>query len=245
MQSFIPSEHIENKIYVIRGLRVMIDYDLAQLYGAQTKVLNQAVKRNSERFPESFMFALTKEESESLRSQIVTSNIGHGGARYLPQVFTEQGVAMLSAVLKSQQAVTVSIQIMKTFVHLRESARDNSTIHRKIEALEKHYDQQFKTVFDACIKLSPTKRRNPKSVFRKNPPNAKPAPGRNPRAGRDEKCFHLNPRVCVVLRHRTTAETKEHADRDTVRTQLDRGLNLRRHHLHLGRRIDHPKPGQT
>lgn len=171
MQNILPHERIKSKIYIIRGLRVMIHFHLADLYGVETKALKQSVKRNYERFPGEFMFELTKEEFDSLRSQIVTSNVGRGGVRYLPLVFTEQGVAMLSAVLKSKQAVTVSIQIMKTFVHLRELARDNSILHRKLELLEKHYDEQFKVVFDAphrIIREEEATQENPKSVFKKN-----------------------------------------------------------------------------
>ena len=107
---------VKNLIYEIRGYKVMIDSDLADLYEIKTKVLNQAVKRNRTRFPANFMFQLTKEEWECLRSQIVTSNTGRGGRRILPYVFTEQGVAMLSSVLNSERAIQVNIQIMNTFV---------------------------------------------------------------------------------------------------------------------------------
>ncbi|MEI7512425.1 MAG: ORF6N domain-containing protein [Candidatus Uhrbacteria bacterium] len=118
--TLIPLERIENRIFIIRGKKVMLDRDIAELYGVETKVLNQAVKRNIERFPEDFMFELSLNEAESLRSQFVTSNIGRGGARYLPVVFTEQGVAMLSSVLKSKRAIQVNIQIIRTFTKLRE-----------------------------------------------------------------------------------------------------------------------------
>src|SRR5215213_1292305 len=125
----VPVEVIARRIYLIRGQKVMLDFDLAELYEVPTKVLNQAVRRNLSRFPEDFMFRLTKEEAESLRSQIVTSNEGlrsqsvtlkegRGGRRYLPYAFTEQGVAMLSSVLKSERAVEVNIAIMRTFVQL-------------------------------------------------------------------------------------------------------------------------------
>src|SRR5687767_8316194 len=112
----IPAERIEQKIYLIRGHKVMLDSDLALLYGVPTKRLNEQVTRNRDRFPEDFMFRLTADEAESLRSQIATSNEGRGGRRYLPQVFTEQGVAMLSSVLRSDHAVQVNIAIMRAFV---------------------------------------------------------------------------------------------------------------------------------
>ena len=114
----LPDEIIMNKIYLIRDQKVMIDRDLAELYGVETKVLKQQVKRNVERFPGDFMFELTKGEFDNLRSQFVTSS--WGGARYLPMVFTEQGVAMLSSVLRSQQAIRVNIQIMRIFTKIRE-----------------------------------------------------------------------------------------------------------------------------
>src|SRR4030042_6237664 len=114
----IPQEIIENKILFIRGKKVMLDKDLAMLYGVETKVLNQAIKRNITRFPEDFMFQLTSEEFQNLRSQIVTSS--WGGQRYFPYAFTENGVAMLSSVLNSERAVDVNIQIMRTFTRLRE-----------------------------------------------------------------------------------------------------------------------------
>lgn len=118
--ALIPIEHIENRIHLIRGRKVMIDRDLAELYGVGTKVLNQAVRRNSERFPEDFMFVLNQDELKSLRSQFVTSYVGRGGDRYLPIAFTEQGVAMLSSVLRSKRAIAVNIQIICTFTKLRQ-----------------------------------------------------------------------------------------------------------------------------
>ena len=146
-------ERVERRIFLIRGHRVMLDSDLAALYGVKTEVLNQAVKRNRERFPEDFMFPLVSEEAKSLRSQIVISNKGRGGRRYLPCVFTEQGVAMLSGVLKSKRAVIVNIAIMRAFVKLREMLAGNKELARKLEALERKYDAQFKGVFDAIRKL--------------------------------------------------------------------------------------------
>jgi hypothetical protein len=164
----IPGERITNKIYLIRGKKVMFDRDLAELYGVETKALNQAVKRNAERFPDDFMFQLNKEEADafsrfqngtlkdndSLRSQFVTLKKGRGQhLKYLPCVFTEQGVAMLSAVLKSKRAVYVSIQIVRTFVKLREMLATNKELREKIEAMEKKNDQRFKAVFKAIAQL--------------------------------------------------------------------------------------------
>ena len=131
----------------------MLDRDLAELYLVKTKVLNQGVRRNIERFPEDFMFVLSSEESENLRSQIVTSSFGHGGLRHEILAFTEQGVAMLSSVLRSQRAIAVNIQIMRTFTKLRNLLRDNEEIRLKVEQLERHYDEQFCIVFDAIKRL--------------------------------------------------------------------------------------------
>lgn len=142
----------------------MFDRDLASLYDVKTMVLNQAVKRNIDRFPEDFMFQLTKEEakiwksqiviSESLRSQFVILEKGRGRySKYLPFVFTEQGVAMLSSVLKSKQAIRVNIQIMRTFTKIREMIVGNKTLREKIEAMEKKYDNKFKVVFDVIKRL--------------------------------------------------------------------------------------------
>lgn len=145
----ISSEKIVSKIYIIRNKKVMLDKDLAELYNVKTKDLNASVKRNEDRFPEDFMFKLTKSEFESLRLQISTSN--RGGTRYLPQVFTEQGVAMLSGVLKSKRAVAVNIQIIRTFVKMRELMAANEILQRKIIELEKKYgahDEKIKKVFD-------------------------------------------------------------------------------------------------
>jgi len=129
----------------------MIDWDLAELYGVETKVLKQAVRRNIKRFPNDFMFDLTKDEFENLRSQIVTSS--WGGARYLPMAFTEQGVAMLSSVLKSDRAIQVNIQIMRAFTQLRQMLSTHIDLKRKIESMEKKYDQQFQVVFEAIKQL--------------------------------------------------------------------------------------------
>jgi hypothetical protein len=132
----------------------MLDADLAVLYGVEVKVLNQAVKRNIERFPEDFMFQLTAEEAATLRSQTVTLKPGRGRHRkYLPYAFTEQGVAMLSSVLRSRRAVLVNIEIMRAFVRLRQMLASHADLARKLEALEKKYDAQFKVVFDAIREL--------------------------------------------------------------------------------------------
>lgn len=151
--SLVPSEHIAGKIYLIRGQKVMLDRDLAILYEVKIEALNQSVKRNIERFPEDFMFQITKDEFESLRSQIVISKPGRGGVRYLPFAFTEQGVAMLSSVLKSARAVQVNIQIIRTFTKLRELITDNEDLRRKLEVMEKQYDENFKIVFEAMKQL--------------------------------------------------------------------------------------------
>ena len=148
---------IERRIYLIRGQKVMLDFDLAELYGVPTKQLNQQVSRNRKRFPEDFMFPLTKEESESLRSQIVTSNVGRGGRRYLPRAFTEQGVAMLSTVLNSEQAIEVNIAIMRAFVRLRQMLETNEELNRKFAAVIRKlstHDKYFRVVFDELKKLT-------------------------------------------------------------------------------------------
>lgn len=152
--AIIPSEIITNKIYIIRGHKVMIDRDLAELYGVQTKVLNQAVRRNKKRFPDDFMWELTKDEQNFLRSQFVTLKTGRGHhVKYRPYAFTEQGVAMLSSVLKSERAILVNIQIMRTFTKLRGLLVTNEQLRKKIEKLESKYDQHFRVVFEAIRKL--------------------------------------------------------------------------------------------
>ncbi len=140
--SLIPEEKIANKVLLIRGAKVMLDQDLAELYRVETKVLNQAVSRNSDRFPEDFMFRLTREEFDNLRSQIVTSN--WGGRRTPPYAFTEQGVAMLSSVLKSKQAVQVNIQIIRTFTKLRELLASNDEMRTKIDKMDVQIQSVFK-----------------------------------------------------------------------------------------------------
>ena len=156
----VSSDQITRAIMLIRGQKVMLDEDLADLYEVETKALNRAVKRNLDRFPEDFMFQLTAKEfadlrfqsgTSSLRSQIGTSR--WGGRRYLPFAFTEQGVAMLSSVLRSRRAVLVNIEIMRTFVRLRRLLASHADLARKLDALEKKYDAQFKVVFDAIREL--------------------------------------------------------------------------------------------
>ena len=141
---------INDLILEIRGTRVLLDADLAKLYGVRTAVLVQAVKRNPDRFPDDFMFQLTPKEHRVLRSQLVTSKpSGHGGRRYPPFAFTEQGVAMLSSVLRSPMAVLVNISIMRAFVQLRHCAMSHSELARRLDTLEKTFDQKFQIVFEA------------------------------------------------------------------------------------------------
>ncbi len=148
----LSAERIERRIFLIRNTKVMLSSDLAELYGVPVKVLNQAVKRNKGRFPSDFMFQLTTEEFENLKSQIVTSTWG-GARRSLPYAFTEHGILMLSSVLHNQRAILVNIEIMRAFVRLREMLASNSELARKLEGLEKKYDHQFKIVFDAIREL--------------------------------------------------------------------------------------------
>lgn len=181
-QVIVADDFVERRIYSIRGQKVMLDSDLAGLYGVETRTFNQAVRRNLKRFPEDFMFQLTAEEGESLRSQIaiskraedvslrsqivisnvegdssrsqiVTSKTGRGGRRYAPYVFTEQGVAMLSSVLNSEQAVEVNIAIVRAFVRLREMLATHKELARKLEEMEQKYDAQFQVVFHAIRQL--------------------------------------------------------------------------------------------
>src|SRR5580692_1223204 len=134
----IPVEFIERQIHVIRGYRVMLDSDLAELYQVPTKVLNQAVRRNFDRFPSDFMFQLNEEELEGLRSQIVTSKVGRGGRRYTPYAFTEHGVAMLSSVLSSKRAVALNILIIRAFVRLREYLATHKDLSRNWKTSNAH-----------------------------------------------------------------------------------------------------------
>lgn len=171
----VPMEHVERVIVVLRGHRVLLDVNLADLYGVSASVLNQAVKRNKERFPADFMFQLTAEEARILRSQIVTLRLevpdiaadspGDGRAphgkhiKYRPYAFTEQGVAMLSSVLRSPRAIQVNIEIMRAFVRLRQLLQSNAELAKKLAAHEKKCDAQYKVVFDAIRELTapPTK----------------------------------------------------------------------------------------
>jgi phage regulator Rha-like protein len=154
MKELILVETIEKKIYLIRGHKVMLDSDLAEMYGVATKVLLQAVKRNLNRFPGDFMFQLNNLDVAALRSQIVTLKSGRGQHRkYLPYVFTEQGVAMLSSVINSERAVQVNVAIMRAFVKLREMIASHRDLAKKLDDLEKKYDTQFRVVFDAIREL--------------------------------------------------------------------------------------------
>jgi len=152
-KSLIPIERIEELILLIRGHKVMLDSDLAELYGVTTKRLNEQVRRNLSRFPEDFMFKLTESEAHLLRSQFATSKGGRGGRRYLPYAFTEQGVAMLSSVLNSGRAIKVNIEIMRAFVRLRQILASNKELAKRLDDLEKKYDAQFRVVFDAIREL--------------------------------------------------------------------------------------------
>ncbi|WP_312334810.1 ORF6N domain-containing protein [Sphingobacterium sp.] len=162
--TIIPQE-IQSLIYTIRGRQVMLDSDLATLYSVETKILNKAVKRNMERFPDKFCFQLTDEESEALRFQIGTSNVGRGGRRYLPYAFGEQGIAMLSAVLRSEVAVKVSIEIMDAFVEMRRMLISNASLfHRldKVEVKQLETDQKIEEIFKA---LESDKLHSEKGIF--------------------------------------------------------------------------------
>jgi hypothetical protein len=168
VKEIIPQEKIENKIIFLRGLNVIMDRDIAELYGVKPIALRQQVKRNIERFPEDFMLKLTEDEADFLVSQnVIPSKRSLGG--YLPYAFTEQGVAMLSSVLKSQRAIYVNIQIMRTFTKLRQILSTHKELRRKIEEMEKKYDHQFKVVFDVINKLLEPKENKPKRIgFKKD-----------------------------------------------------------------------------
>jgi ORF6N domain len=156
----IAAPSIEKRILLVRDRQVMLDEDLADLYGVETRVLVQQVKRNANRFPADFMFQLTRAETEALRSQIVTSNEGRGGRRYAPYVFTEQGVAMLSGVLRSDRAIAVNIEIMRAFVELRRIASSYAALQQQLEELEREmtgrldqHDEQLSQIFKALHQL--------------------------------------------------------------------------------------------
>jgi hypothetical protein len=164
--AIIPTERIESRILLLRGQKVMLDAHLAELYEVQTKALTRAVRRNLERFPGDFMFELTTEEFQNLRRQFGASS-RWGGRRYPPYAFTEQGVAMLSSVLRSKRAVLVNIEIMRAFVRLRQMLATHADFQRRLDELERKYDARFKAVFDAIRELmSPPKRARKPIGFR-------------------------------------------------------------------------------
>ena len=152
MKGLVLSERVEKRILLLRGQKGMLSTDLAELYEVEPKVLVRAVKRNIDRFPDDFMFQLTLQEVRNLKSQIVTSSWG-GIRRAPPYLFTEQGVAMLSSVLRSKRAVQVNIEIMRAFVRLRQILSSHKDLARKLKELERKYDAQFKVVFDAIRQL--------------------------------------------------------------------------------------------
>jgi hypothetical protein len=163
----VPVERIERLIHLVRGEKVLLDADLAQLYGVETKALNRAAKRNRSRFPPDFMFRLNAEEAVILKCQIGTSSSGYGGRRYLPYAFTEQGVAMLSSVLRSERAVQVNVAIMRAFVSLRRMLAGNQALARKLAELERRlegHDQAIKSLFDAIRELAAPPARPPGEI---------------------------------------------------------------------------------
>ncbi len=163
MANLIPANRIENKIYLIRGQKVMMDFDLAELYGIETKYLKRQTKRNIKRFPRDFMFQLTKEEN--LRCQNVTSS--YGGRRYLPYAFTEQGVAMLSSILNSERAIQVNIAIMRAFVKLRKILSSHKELAEKLKQLERKvesHDFEIKRIFDAIRRLMEPEKEEKKKI---------------------------------------------------------------------------------
>lgn len=165
--SDVSLSKIENMIYMVRGQKVMLDSDLAELYGVETKALNRQVTRNEIRFPEDFMFRLTIEEHESLRCQNGTSNEGRGGRRYLPLVFTEGGVAMLSSVLTSERAALVNVSIMRTFIKLRSFLAMEGALRKRVKGLEQGTNKLFKIVFerlDAVEEATPALKPNRKKI---------------------------------------------------------------------------------
>ncbi len=209
----VPAALIERRIVVVRDHKVLIDVHLADLYQVETRALLQAVKRNRQRFPSDFMFQLTSEEGEILRSQIVISSLEartpsagprHGGRRYLPYVFTEQGVAMLSSVLKSERAVAVNIAIMRAFVRLRQMLATHQQLAERLLAMEKKYDGRFKVVFDALRQLihPPEPPRRPIGFL---PPGLKASPKDGPKgdSSRTGRSRLLRPKVPGPIRRST------------------------------------------
>ena len=171
MNAITPSE-IRSLIYHVRGKAIMLDTDLAGLYQVETGRLNEAVRRNSKRFPEDFMFQLTTEEDARLRSQFAISKAGRGGRRYLPYAFTEQGLTMLSCVLNSDTAIEVNLNIMRAFVQIRRLGMSIVDLKRKIDGMERKYDHNFKIVFDAMRQLlNPPARTKPKHRIGFAPPD--------------------------------------------------------------------------
>jgi hypothetical protein len=176
MKALVPIERITRKIYLMRNVKVMLDRDLAELYGVETKVLKQAVRRNIDRFPADFMFEMTNTEFEDWRSQFVTSKRDKMGLRYKPMAFTEQGVAMftplnaqpvylgLSSVLRSKRAIQVNVQIMRAFSQLRKMLLTHEDLKKKIESMVKKYDEQFQIVFEA-IKQLLSEEDKPKKIY--------------------------------------------------------------------------------
>ena len=158
----VAAKQIEQRIFMIRGQKVILDRDLAELYEVETKQVKRAVRRNMERFPDDFMFELTKKEFENLRYHFDTSS--WGGTRYMPLAFTEEGVAMLSSVLRSKRAVQVNIEIMRAFVRLRQMLDAHKDLRRKLAALEKKYDDQFKIVFEAIAELMTPPEKSPRKI---------------------------------------------------------------------------------
>ena len=179
----IQVERIEKAILLIRGQKVILDRELAELYGVETGALNRAVKRNIQRFPQDFMFQLTGEEAERLRCQIGISKGGRGGRRYLPYVFTEQGVAMLSSVLQSERAIQVNIAIMRIFVRLREMMATHKELAFKLIELEERlegHDEQIQNIFEAIRQLmTPPERERKKIGFEVNEPGARYGKGKS------------------------------------------------------------------
>ena len=172
-RSLMPAERIERIILLIRGEKVILDRDLATLYGVSTRDLNKAVSRNLDRFPVDFMLQLTREEFDNLKFQFGTSS--WGGTRKLPRAFTEQGVAMLSSVLRSRRAVQVNIEIMRAFVRLRRLLASHKDLTRKLDNLERKYDSQFKVVFDAIRELMTPVPPKPRRIGFRLAPSTPPA----------------------------------------------------------------------
>ena len=160
--ALVPVENIEQVIFQIRGQKVILDTDLARLYGVEKKILNKAMKRNVQRFPEDFVFRLRREELRTLRFHFGTSKSGRGGTRYLPYAYTEHGAIMAASVLNSPRAVQMSVFVVRAFVRLRHILASHVDLAKKLEELEKKYDAQFRVVFDAIRQLmkqpEPTKR---------------------------------------------------------------------------------------